>query len=84
MLFGNLFFALLQVVGFLVVARALASFFVSDWSGGPQRVLFDLTEPMLRPIRRVLPPMGGLDLSPMALIFGIYILTQLLAGALHY
>lgn len=31
--------------------------------------LFRITEPLLQPIRRVLPTMGGLDLSPLALIF---------------
>ena len=31
--------------------------------------LYRLTEPVLRPIRRILPPFGGLDLSPLVLIF---------------
>jgi YggT family protein len=31
-----------------------------------------LTEPLLRRIRRVVPPMGGLDLSPLILILGLY------------
>jgi YggT family protein len=31
-----------------------------------------ITEPCLAPIRRILPPMGGLDLSPLVLIFIIY------------
>ena len=43
-----------------------------------------LTEPLLGPIRRVLPPMGGLDLSPMALIFGLIALRDyLLPGLLR-
>jgi YggT family protein len=37
-----------------------------------------LTEPVLAPIRRVLPPMGGLDLSPMVLLIGLQILKGLL------
>jgi YggT family protein len=41
-----------------------------------------LTEPLLGPIRRVLPPMGGLDLSPMALIFGLIALRDYLLPAL--
>ncbi len=36
-----------------------------------------LTEPVLGPIRRVLPSMGGLDLSPMALLIGLQFLRQL-------
>ena len=34
-----------------------------------------VTEPLLRPIRRILPPMGGLDLSPLVLIL-LIIFTQ--------
>lgn len=41
-------------------------------------VLQRLTEPILRPIRRVVPIMGGLDLSPMVAILGIYFLRLLL------
>ena len=37
-----------------------------------------LTEPVLAPIRAVLPPMGGLDLSPMVLLIGLQILRRLL------
>ena len=36
-----------------------------------------LTEPVLAPIRRVLPPMGGLDLSPLVLLIGLQILRGL-------
>jgi YggT family protein len=42
------------------------------------RVVYNLTEPALRPIRRVLPSMGGIDLSPIVLLLGIYFLQQLI------
>jgi YggT family protein len=35
-----------------------------------------ITEPLLRPIRSILPPMGGIDLSPLVLIFIIYFLQS--------
>jgi YggT family protein len=37
-----------------------------------------LTEPVLRPVRKIIPPMGGLDLSPMAAMIGLYLLQMLL------
>ncbi|MFN5602167.1 MAG: YggT family protein [Acidimicrobiaceae bacterium] len=40
--------------------------------------LYRITEPVLAPVRRVLPPMGGLDLSPLVVILGIQILTSIL------
>lgn len=41
------------------------------------RTLTALTEPVLRPIRNFLPSMGGLDLSPLALLLGIFFLRQM-------
>ena len=41
------------------------------------RTLTALTEPLLGPIRRALPNMGGLDLSPLVLLFGIYFLQMM-------
>jgi YggT family protein len=39
-------------------------------------IVYRLTEPLLRPIRRFLPPIGGLDLSPLILIFAIMFLQS--------
>lgn len=41
-------------------------------------VLFRLTEPVLRPIRRVLPNFGGLDLSPIVVFLAIFLIRQYL------
>jgi YggT family protein len=41
-------------------------------------MLYRLTEPLLGPIRRVLPPMGGLDLSPMVLLVALQFLKRLI------
>ena len=40
--------------------------------------LYRITEPALKPIRRLLPTMGGIDLSPVVLILGLYFLRVLL------
>ena len=45
-------------------------------------VLYRLTEPVLRPIRRILPTLGGVDLSPIVLIL-ILIFAQMVLGNLH-
>jgi YggT family protein len=42
-------------------------------------MIYRITEPALRPIRRVLPPMGGVDLSPLVLIFIIIFLQRFIA-----
>ena len=40
-----------------------------------------LTEPLLTPIRRVLPDMGGLDFSPLVLLFGLRLVRGVLLSA---
>ena len=40
--------------------------------------LFALTEPVLRPIRNLLPNLGGIDISPMILIIGLLFLERLI------
>ncbi|MBK1663062.1 hypothetical protein CKO38_03650 [Rhodospirillum rubrum] len=42
--------------------------------------LYRLTEPVLRPIRRILPDMGGIDLSPIVLILLLYFIQSVIAG----
>lgn len=41
-------------------------------------LISSLTEPVLRPARKIIPPIGGLDLSPMATMIGLYLLQMLL------
>ncbi len=46
-------------------------------------LLHSLTEPLLGPARRLIPPIGGLDLSPMLVIIGLYLLEMLLLPPLQ-
>jgi YggT family protein len=52
------------------------------WVGALRTFHFDTVEPVLRPLRGILPPMGGLDLSPMIAIFGLRILLQIVFAVL--
>jgi YggT family protein len=44
------------------------------------RVLNQITEPILKPIRRIIPPVGGLDLSPIVVFIVIFFLQQLIGN----
>ena len=46
-------------------------------------LLYSLTEPVMRPARRLLPPMSGLDLSPMLVMIGLVLLKMLLLPPLR-
>jgi YggT family protein len=41
-------------------------------------LLYRLTEPVLRPIRRMLPNLGGVDISPVILLLGLFFVRSLL------
>jgi YggT family protein len=46
-------------------------------------LLYSLTAPIMRPAQRILPPMGGLDLSPMLVLIGLVLLKMLLLPPLR-
>jgi YggT family protein len=54
----------------------------SPWLNRLQRFLFDVSEPYLRIFRRLLPPFGGLDLSPMIAIFALFALDLVIQSIL--
>jgi YggT family protein len=61
-----------------IFARAMASWFVRDWSNPIMRFLVDVTEPILGPLRRVVPSPMGVDFSPMVAILALYLVSYLL------
>ena len=65
----------------LIFARIILSF-VRVGSYELRNTVFNLTEPILAPIRNVLPPMGGFDFSPMVVIIAADILRRVLLGVL--
>ena len=73
--------AIIQLFVFLIVARAIGSFFIRDWSTGIARFLWDVTEPVLAPVRSVLPPFSGIDFSPLVVIILLQVLNGFLQSA---
>jgi len=68
----------------MIIMSWLISFNVintrNQFVAGLWRALNQITDPILRPIRRVLPNMGGLDLSPIVVFVIIFFLQQLIAN----
>lgn len=79
---GGIVSAIVQAIILLIIARAIGSFFVRDWSRGIPRFLWDVTEPILSPVRRILPAFGGLDFSPLVVILGLQLLRGLVVSSL--
>ena len=73
----------LTVYMWIIIIRALISWVSPDPYNPIIRFLYRVTEPVLRPVRRILPIGGmGLDFSPLIVIFVIYFLRIFLVGIL--
>jgi len=68
------------ITAFIIVMLIRVVFsWVSPYPTNPvTRLAFRITEPVLAPIRRILPPMSGIDLSPMVVMLGAYLLISIL------
>jgi YggT family protein len=88
-------FALLQTISLIltlvwwvflimIIMSWLISFNVintrNDFVAAVWRVINAITEPILKPIRRIIPPMGGLDLSPIVVFVAIFFLQNWIAS----
>ena len=68
----------------MIIMSWLISFNVintrNQFVAGLWRAINQITDPILKPIRRIIPPMGGLDLSPIVVFVIIFFLQQLIAN----
>jgi YggT family protein len=82
----NLIYTIIQLYIFVIIAAAVMSWLVAfnvlNTHNRFVAVVYDmlnrLTEPALRPIRRILPNLGGIDISPVILILLLIFLQNLL------
>ena len=69
----------------LLFAYIIMSWFrlpYSVWLNRIQRFLYDVCEPYLRIFRRILPPLGPLDLSPIIAIISLYVIRVVILSIL--
>ena len=79
----SLIVQVLQLYLLCIFARIILSWFPVTPGGALQsiaRFFYTITEPVLGPVRNVLPRLGMFDLSPIVVIFGIQILMRVVAG----
>lgn len=81
---------LLGLLKFLLIVYAIMSWLIAfnvvntynSFVRGVQRTLDRIFDPLLRPLRRIIPDMGGIDLSPMVLFLVIVLIQNYLYPAL--
>jgi YggT family protein len=79
---------LLRVLSLIIIVQAILSFLVAfnvinthnDFVRRFLRALDQFTEPLYRPVRRILPDFGGLDFAPLVIILLLYAIQRLLVG----
>jgi YggT family protein len=70
---------------FLILAYVIMSWIrlpYSPWLNRIQRFLYDVCDPYLRLFRRILPPLGPLDLSPMIAVIVLYVVDRVVVRGL--
>jgi YggT family protein len=72
----NFLALLLNVLWLAILVRVILSWFPVDPSNPIIRIVWDVTEPVLAPFRRVIPRIGMFDLSPLAAFLVISFLQQ--------
>ena len=66
---------ILNLYFFAIILRAIASWFAAN-SYQPNLVLLQqFTEPLLRPVRKILPPISGIDLSPLVVLIILQLIS---------
>jgi YggT family protein len=84
MLIGNiaeLLASLVKLYSILLFIRIILSWVPSlDWYRQPVRFLKEITDPPLNLARRVIPPLGMLDLSPIVVFISLSLIEALLRG----
>jgi YggT family protein len=77
---------ILNIYTWLIIASAIVSWLVAfgvlnvrnQFIRWAVDFLYRITEPVLRPVRRLLPNLGGIDISPVIVLLGIFFLRNLL------
>ena len=73
------FFRLLcEVLTLVIVLRVILSWFTLGTNNMLANILYHITEPMLAPLRRIIPRVGVLDLSPLVAVILLQLITYLL------
>jgi YggT family protein len=79
---GYLLYGLLGLYSLLIFVRIIFSWGTVGYSNRLMRFLINVTEPLLGPLRRYVPPVGAFDISPIVAFIVIWLLQAAVAGTL--
>src|SRR6185437_5641949 len=79
---GFILYGLLSIYTLLIIIRIVFSWAMIGYTNRLMRFLVDVTEPLLGPLRRMIPPLGWLDISPIVAFLILLLLQAAVAGTL--
>ena len=81
-LLANFVNYLTQALVIAIVLRAILSWFVPQGDHPVVRILHEVTDPIIAPLRRVIPSIGMLDISPFVAIILLQVVRQVVVSTL--
>jgi YggT family protein len=79
---GFILYGLISIYILLIFIRIIFSWGMVSYTNRIMRFLVDATEPLLAPLRRVIPPLGRMDISPIFAFLILWLFQQAIAGTL--
>jgi YggT family protein len=79
---GFTLYGLLSIYILLMFVRVIFSLAMVSYQNRLMRFLVDITEPLLAPLRRMIPPVGRFDISPIVAFLILYLFQAAVAGVL--
>lgn len=79
---GFILYGLISIYILLIVVRIIFSWGMVSYTNRVMRFLVDTTEPLLGPLRRIIPPLGRLDISPLIAFLILWLFQQAIGGTL--
>jgi YggT family protein len=79
---GTILYGLISIYILLIFIRVIFSLARVSYTNRMMRFLVKITEPLLGPLRRVIPPVGMMDISPIVAFIILWLLQTAVAGTL--
>ena len=80
--FGFILYGLLSIYSLLILMRIIFGWGMVSYSNRIMRFLVDTTEPLLGPLRRMIPPLGPFDISPIVAFLILWLFQSAIMGTL--
>lgn len=77
---GYILYGLLSIYSLLIFVRIIFSWGMVSYQNRIMRFLVDVTEPLLAPLRRIIPPLGRMDISPIVAFLILWLFQAAIAG----